>query len=192
MPTQKREIEQSNIYMVRSTPIGRDKRTWKINRRIHGFDLRNYSGWIDTTESPVERINVRGLLSFPILAYFFTPSRIRVQTVLQQHTQEICQNSRSFPRHVFLLSEVSLSPSLLTRPRRWRTPIHPFRFHGSPLHQPHPNPQDFPNLEEVSALHNSLPFVTRPFPRTSHSRTKRCNAHTINPQHVFQRPWSVR
>ena len=78
------------------------------------------------------------------------------------------------------------------RPRRWRTPIHPFCFHGSLLHQPHPNPQDFPNLEEGSALHNSLPFVTRPFPRTSHSCTKRYNTHTLNPQHDFQRPWSVR
>ena len=61
MPTQQLEIEKGSIYMVRSTPIGRDKRTWEITRRIHGFDLRNYSGWIDTTESPAEHASNRSL-----------------------------------------------------------------------------------------------------------------------------------
>ena len=61
MPTQQPEIEKSNIYMVRSTPIGRDKRTWKITRRINGFDLRNYSGWIDTIESSTELASNRSL-----------------------------------------------------------------------------------------------------------------------------------
>ena len=67
MPTQQREIEQSNIYMVRSTPIGRDKLTWKITRMIHGFNLRNYSGWIDNTESPAEHASNRSLPGTPIM-----------------------------------------------------------------------------------------------------------------------------